>query len=323
MRIAIVDDEQLIVDGLKKIISRRYPDADLSGFTDPAEALLTLSRKLPDLLISDIRMPEMDGFTLIAAMRERGLIHYAILTGLNDVPLLQESIRLRVADYLIKPVNKDELFALIDRVQEALNSAPEHVTAALAEHFRTADMPDADIMEQLTDQMRRSDCPPDFLDRFLSKANRDLTFWETCRLAARILTDNTDSVLTMEKLRSLPHAIRIASAEVERIRTDMQARFREDLSVSGMAAQVHLQPNYLTTLFRKETGKGFIQYLNQLRIEHACRLLLERTAPTMSRIAQDCGFATDRYFFAAFKKCTGVTPGEFRDEMVKTGVISS
>ena len=207
MKIAVVDDERLIVDGLIRIIGRQYPEAELQGFTDAREALARLSSRLPDLLITDIRMPEMDGFALIAAMKQKGLSHYAILTGLNDVPLLQESIRLRVADYLIKPVSKPELFALIDRVREALSASSENETAALARHFQAADLEDGEILRRLVSQMRRSDCPPENLRRFLKEAGRRLPYWETCRLAARLLREGESADSLAADLRALPLAI--------------------------------------------------------------------------------------------------------------------
>ena len=88
-----------------------------------------------------------------------------------------------------------------------------------------------------------------------------------------------------------------------------------------MAAEVYLQPNYLTTLFRRETDIGFVQYLNQLRVDHACRLLLTQPGLTMTEIAPQCGFASERYFFTTFRRWTGVTPGEFREELAAGGFI--
>ncbi len=108
MRILLVDDEQLIVNGLKKIISRQFPDVETRGFTDPVQALEELKADPAFLLITDIRMPRMTGLQLIQEAREAGVKYCAILTGLEDVPLLQKSIRLQVCDYLIKPVNKED-----------------------------------------------------------------------------------------------------------------------------------------------------------------------------------------------------------------------
>lgn len=116
MYVVLVDDEQWIVTGLNKILEKRYPEMRIRCFTDPRQAAVHMMEHMPDLLITDIRMPKISGMELIAQMRDAGLKYYAVLTGMNDVQLLQESIRMQVSDYLIKPVNKTELFALIDRI---------------------------------------------------------------------------------------------------------------------------------------------------------------------------------------------------------------
>ena len=177
MKIVIVDDEQFIVDGLIKIISRQYPGDSLHGFTDPQEALCALEKSLPDLMITDIRMPGMSGLELISALKEQGMKHYAILTGLNDVPILQESIRLRVEDYLIKPVSKPELFSLIDRIRAEISTETEKEQSSLSDHFLSGDLPDAEVIRQLLSQLRRSECPPIRLNCFLADTGRELPFW--------------------------------------------------------------------------------------------------------------------------------------------------
>ena len=71
MRIILVDDERLIVEGLKKIIGRKYPEMEISAFTGPEDALNEMKARLPELLITDIRMPGMTGLELIAACRKQ------------------------------------------------------------------------------------------------------------------------------------------------------------------------------------------------------------------------------------------------------------
>ena len=72
MRIVLVDDERLIVEGLKKTIGRKYPEMDISAFTGPADVPNEIKARLPELLITDIRMPGMTGLELIAACRKLG-----------------------------------------------------------------------------------------------------------------------------------------------------------------------------------------------------------------------------------------------------------
>ena len=313
MKIALVDDEMLIVEGLKKIIGRKYPEMEIEAFTDPALAFERLKNRLPDLLITDIRMPGMTGLELIAKFREKGLRCYAVLTGLDDVPLLQESIRLRVSDYLIKPVNKEELFSLIERTQEQLKQEKQNDALDLAEAFRTAAQSDEEIYAALKDQMNRSDSPVETLDQFIRAAGREIPFWQVCGLANEMAEDARAPKEIMARLRALTLEKPINSPEVKQVVQEMKASFAQDITLAGMANKVFLQPNYFTTLFHKETGMGFVQYLNQLRIDAACRKILKEPGLSLQDVGQACGFPSTRYFFSTFKKYTGVTPGTFRD----------
>ncbi len=323
MRIMLVDDEQLIVDGLKKIILRRFPGAEVSACTDPAEALEQMRREKPELLITDIRMPEITGLQLIPKAREAGVRYCAVLTGLDDVPLLQESIRLQVCDYLIKPVNKEELFALILRTEERIRQEGTEHANEIARMFRSGEWDDARTAQALTGQIRRSDCVPLALDAFLAAAGREQPFWETCRMAASMVKGEKTDAEAGAALRGLPAARTPSSPEWTEILADLRERYAEELTVAQAASKMYLQPNYFTTLFKKETGKGFIQYLNQLRIEEVCRRILTDPGQVVQEAAERCGFSSPRYFYTVFRKQTGVTPGEFRKEMEDAGFIRS
>ncbi len=135
MKIVLVDDELNIVSGLSYMIRKRYGEAEIRPFTDPQEALEAMTRDMPDLLITDIKMPEMSGLELIRQVRKMGLRFYAVLTGLDDVRLMQDSIRLQVSDYLFKPINKQELFSLIDRVAAQLQQIDTQGEHQLAEQI--------------------------------------------------------------------------------------------------------------------------------------------------------------------------------------------
>lgn len=72
-----------------------------------------------------------------------------------------------------------------------------------------------------------------------------------------------------------------------------------------------LTPNYLSQMFKKETGENFVAYLNRLRIDKACEYL--RTANIkIHEISGLVGYRDSQYFYRVFKKYTGCTPIEYR-----------
>ncbi|MGN7456735.1 response regulator [Paenibacillus pasadenensis] len=119
LKVAVVDDEEKIRLGLAKIIERTGPYEVVGVWASAREALSNLDASGAELLITDIRMPQMDGLQLIDELRERGSqIAVAVLSGYNDFAYAREALRGGVEDYLLKPVNQDELARLLERIAE-------------------------------------------------------------------------------------------------------------------------------------------------------------------------------------------------------------
>ncbi|MGG1313678.1 response regulator transcription factor [Cohnella laeviribosi] len=83
------------------------------------------------------------------------------------------------------------------------------------------------------------------------------------------------------------------------------------LSLKKLADHVHLNPSYVSVLFKEETGKTFSDYLNQQRLIMAKRLLLG-TDKKIYEIADETGFSASKYFIKVFRETEGITPREYR-----------
>ncbi|NOU66410.1 response regulator [Paenibacillus sp. LMG 31461] len=120
--ILIVDDEKNIRLGLKAMIAREFPEAYTFEFAgDGEEALQLLQRTTIDIVITDIRMPVMDGITLINRIQEMVLKPAVIiLSGHDDFPYAKEAIRCEVKEYLLKPIIRDELSSTLVRLENDL-----------------------------------------------------------------------------------------------------------------------------------------------------------------------------------------------------------
>ncbi|MDY2840711.1 MAG: response regulator [Treponema sp.] len=84
-----------------------------------------------------------------------------------------------------------------------------------------------------------------------------------------------------------------------------------DTHLTSVAEQVNLSPNHFSTIFSQECGMTFIEYLTNIRIENAKKLLKE-TEMKGADIAYECGFNNPHYFSFIFKKITGLTPSEYK-----------
>lgn len=116
----IVDDERNIRAGLKSMIDREFAGAYTFYFAaDGEEALQVLEQTEVDLIITDIRMPIMDGITLIQRLQERECrSDVVILSGHDDFQYAKAAIRYDVKEYLLKPIVRDELFRVLRRLED-------------------------------------------------------------------------------------------------------------------------------------------------------------------------------------------------------------
>ena len=88
--------------------------------------------------------------------------------------------------------------------------------------------------------------------------------------------------------------------------------YHEDISLESMSEVVFLNKNYFSELFKRETGKSFVQYLTEYRLEKA-KLLLSIDGLKGNEVADMTGFQNNSYFISVFKKYEGCTPKEYSD----------
>ncbi|WP_018752025.1 AraC family transcriptional regulator [Paenibacillus sanguinis] len=91
----------------------------------------------------------------------------------------------------------------------------------------------------------------------------------------------------------------------------IEEHYAEEAIMERLAKETHLTPNYLSRVFRQETGNSITSYLIARRIGQACRLL-ETTDLAVEQIGQKVGYANSSYFIHLFKSETGLTPLKYR-----------
>ena len=91
----------------------------------------------------------------------------------------------------------------------------------------------------------------------------------------------------------------------------IEGHLTERLTLNQVAASSNLSPNYLSSLFKKELGIGFVDYITEKRVEKA-KELLENTGLKTYEVAQQAGFVDESYFSKTFKRTTGKRPSAFR-----------
>ena len=98
---------------------------------------------------------------------------------------------------------------------------------------------------------------------------------------------------------------------VELAKEYVKEHYYENIMLTDVAQKVGISAGYLSTLFQKQLSKGFVDYLNEIRIEHACTYLQQNYLKTYE-IAYKVGFKDEKYFSKVFKKIKGQSPSEYR-----------
>lgn len=205
-KIVIVDDEKNIRLGLKTMIEREFQDQyEVATATQGAEALETYLSKGADIIITDIRMPVMDGIALIDRIStgplppgrsDRPLI--IILSGYEDFEYAKAAIRYQAMDYLLKPIRRDELFAVLSKCKEQLSKRSEmDRQIAMTESYR---------LQVQTTRLQELLLQQDFTEKDIKAWSAEIGFDEyLLPFSVAVLTykDEDGSRMKKEDLKSL------------------------------------------------------------------------------------------------------------------------
>lgn len=122
-KVMIVEDEWLVREGLKQTISWEEVGCELAGeASDGLSAFDLIQQVKPDIVLSDIRMPALDGIGLAERISKQfPEIKIVFLTGFDDFVYAQKAIKLGAVDFVLKPTNPDELMGVFNRVKSKLD----------------------------------------------------------------------------------------------------------------------------------------------------------------------------------------------------------
>lgn len=140
-RVLIAEDEKFIRQGLKTMVRRAsIPVGEILEARDGEEALAILREQAVDLLITDIRMPKMDGIQLVSqldAIGRRPMV--LVVSGYDDFSYAVEMLRNGVSDYLLKPVERERLYEALEKLEDQfqrLRAAAEEQTQQARQALR-------------------------------------------------------------------------------------------------------------------------------------------------------------------------------------------
>ncbi len=132
MRVIIIDDHALFRDGLKGLLEQR--NIEVTGSAADGEEGIRLATELqPDIILLDLRMPNMNGLEVLSRLREEtSSIPVVMLTTSNEESDLIKSLRAGAQGYLLKDMEPEELVAALRDIEKGKNVVAQDLTDALA-----------------------------------------------------------------------------------------------------------------------------------------------------------------------------------------------
>ncbi len=120
MFVFIADDDKYLREGIATFLKKSYgSDVSVKMFANGVDALNAIRKNVPDVLITDIKMPLLDGLTLVSEIDKN--IHIIILSAYRDFEFAKQAISLRVDAFITKPIDLDELGASFEQIYRDLS----------------------------------------------------------------------------------------------------------------------------------------------------------------------------------------------------------
>ena len=179
IRLLIVDDERLEREGVKYLLSQEKKEWRIYEAANGKDALQILREEKIDLLLTDIKMPHMDGLELTSKAKELyPELPVVIFSGYSDFAFAQEAMRYGVTEYVLKPVDPEEFHKIIQKTESMISDRKEK---------QKQEQQEQDFLQQY------------FLENYLYSGNKDIlekagnmidiTHWEEWRCAIMIEAD--------------------------------------------------------------------------------------------------------------------------------------
>ena len=243
--VLIVEDEMFEQEFLKSVVLEELSTEDtLLACESGVDAVNLAKEHRPNIIIMDVMIPEMDGLSAIEEIRRfLPSACIVVLSACSDFSYAQKAIKLRIFEYLLKPVKPSVFMQTFRKMLDLAQESPV----------------------LLEDKPQKKNIEP--------KEYRQSFMEETVKY--------------------------------------IKDHFKEKLTLEIVASKAFMNPKYFSHVFKKDMGVAFTDYVINLKIQYACRLL-ETTNYPAYRISIECGFSDPSYLNRVFCAKMNMTPNTYR-----------
>ena len=357
----IIDDEAWTRDTIKKLGHwHKYGFMIAGEAADGISGIACIKTLQPDLIVTDMHMPGLDGAGMLKMMQEENLRSKVIVvSGYDDFHYTRQALSSKVMDYLLKPIKEEEFNSLLEQCAAELKASDfsgwksssgllGYVGKEWMENYRNSREEFRVCLEglsekglsrctrQLQTQLSQEMAAEGRL-RVLIKVNYDLLrIVEETAISLQLEPDDelreseipytikessTAEELLLHYLENGRKLVKKAEnklsksgrIDLDSLKEYIQQNYGENITLVSMAERCHISKEYLSALFKKETGQTFSEYLTHVRMLKAKSLIVEYRLP-IQKVAEMTGYLDIAHFYKSFKKYFHTSPGKLRGE---------
>jgi two-component system response regulator YesN len=361
----IVDD----MDIVRRELKRLKIWGDSTGFEiiqeahNGQEALELIKTSPVDLVVTDIKMPKINGIELLETIVSKSLCTCVVLlSDFSDFNYARQGIILGAFDFLPKPVNEQELICLLQRAKEYLDQDKKEkerirkLEDLLSEKQELLISTDeiAKLIELIQAGDRKAYAFMEhMINRIGENANHDVTKFESAIIdwiqviiselkktnplleqfidiheikEAVIYQCNEYSELEklfIERIKNLLFIVNLLNycvldkGIIKQVCRYVILNIENDISLANVADSLYMNKSYISEVLKQKIGVSFTEYVTYVKMARAKVLILRENLKTYE-IADKLGYKDTEYFSKVFKRNTGLTPTDFRQQFVMT-----
>lgn len=261
IKLLIVDDETIACSTIRCIIESNFPQIGMISEAYNGKAALEKAQELePDIVIMDIEMPMINGIE--ASRRIKNLLPKCaiiFLTAFASFTYAKQAITLGAVEYLLKPVEPEELVAIMKQTLRQIKS----------------------------DSLMDGILPPKNEEKKKLYADKEL-----------------------QKVQGIGERSLMV---VHEVKAYIDAHYMDDISVESLADQFQISVSHFNRIFKQSFQVNCKEYITSVRVEKA-KEYLTGSVLNVSEIGSMVGYPDANYFTKVFRKKTGMTPKEYRNE---------
>ena len=332
--VLLVDDKEIVCRSLARMpfFQRSSEFMVVHSARNGREALDYLRSHPVDVVLTDIRMPLMDGIELLKVIQLERLCRCTVLvSAFAEFSYAREGFLHGAFDYLVKPVDDETLQAAFARIREHLQRGSAARPGGLEDLPRLVDLVLNGTAEELSGALaetveRLGDAAEDgavleaVIEGVLDGIHAQVPY-ATLYVPLRRICGLGGSAGEGPAQRACARLM-LLQRELEKLRSNarhplVQKAWHYTLQhiegcckLQEIAEAVYVNKNYLSTLFKRETGINYKEFVVRFKIERA-KMLLTDPDVKIYNIAEDLQFSDPEYFGRVFKAQVGVPPGRF------------